>query len=213
MITLVPEPIEQYAVKHTTPLPDHLAEVVRSTYETQKSAPMLCGPMEGMLLQFLVWAVGATNVLEVGTFTGFSAQMMAKALPEHGTVITCEIDPVTAGIAQTNFDKGPDSQKIVLRLGPALETLRSLDSAFDLVFIDADKDTYIDYYEEAMRLLTPKGIIVVDNVLWGGSVLDPQKQSDKAIVRFNKHVQSDPRVVQVMLTVRDGVMLIRKKTG
>lgn len=211
MITLVPEAIEQYAVDHTTPLPEHLAEVVRSTYDTQKYPQMLSGPMAGMLLQFLVWAVGAKNVLEVGTFTGFSAQMMANALPEHGTVITCEVDPATARIAQTHFDNGPHRQKIVLRLGDALETMKSLDPAFDLVFIDADKENYIDYYEEAKRLLASEGIIVVDNVLWGGSVLDPQNSSDKAIVEFNKHVRNDPCVAHVMLTVRDGVMLVRKK--
>ncbi|MBM3944861.1 MAG: methyltransferase, partial [SAR202 cluster bacterium] len=124
MITFVPEEIEKYAVAHTTALPGHMAKVMEETYATQKDAGMLSGPMEGMLLQFLVWASGAKRILEVGTFTGFSAQMMAAALPPDGRLVTCELDPGTAKVAQANFDKGPHKGKIELRLGPALETIK-----------------------------------------------------------------------------------------
>ena len=135
---------------------------------------------------------------------------MAEALPDDGKIITCEIDPDTAAIAQDHFDRGPNAHKIDLRIGPAIETLNSLEGPFDLVFIDADKEPYADYYERAMDLISDRGIIVVDNVLWGGSVADPQDKSAKTMAAFNAHVANDERVTQVMLTVRDGVLLIRK---
>ena len=210
MVTLVPENIEEYAVSHTTPLEPHLSELARFTRENVEMAGMLCGPMEGSLLRFLVWASGARRILEVGCFTGFSAQMMAEALPDDGKIITCEIDPATAAIAQDHFDRGPNAHKIELRVGPAIDTLNTLEGPFDLVFIDADKEPYADYYERAMELISDRGIIVVDNVLWGGSVADPQDESAKTMAAFNARVANDERVTQVMLTVRDGVLLIRK---
>ena len=210
MLTLAPQEIEEYAERHTTPLPPHLADLASFTAENMEGAVMLSGPIEGGLLQTLVWASGARRVLEIGCFTGFSAQMMAAALPDDGELVTCEIDPDTAEVAQSHFDRSPDGRKIDLRLGPAAETLMSLDGPFDLVFIDADKTSYIHYYERAMDLLAERGIIAVDNVLWSGRVLDPQSEADKAIAAFNDHVAADPRVRQVVLTVRDGLMLIRR---
>jgi caffeoyl-CoA O-methyltransferase len=171
---------------------------------------MLTGPVEGMLLQFLVWATGARRVLEIGTFTGFSAQMMAEALPDDGLLVTCENDPKAAILAIEYFSKSPHGHKIELRMGPALETMRSMTVPFDLVFIDADKEAYVDYYDQALELLSARGIIVVDNVLWGGRVLNPSEPSDHAIAKFNTHVRGDSRVRHVMLPVRDGVMLVRR---
>ena len=210
MLTLVPEKIEEYAVNHTTPLEPHLAELAQFTRENVEMSGMLCGPMEGALLRFLVWASGARRILEVGYFTGFSAQMMAAALPDDGRIITCEIDPDTAAIAQEHFDRGPNGGKIELRVGPAIDTMNSLEGPFDLVFIDADKEPYADYYERAMELISDRRFIVVDNVLWGGSIADPQDESARTMAAFNAHVANDDRVDQVILTVRDGVMLIRK---
>ena len=204
------EQLDEYALKHTTPLPSHLNDLVAFTRANMRGAGMLSGPVEGTLLQFLVWATGARRILEAGCFTGFSAQMMAAALPEDGTIITCEIDPDTAAIAQEHFDRGPNGHKIELRVGPAIDTMRSLEGPFDLVFIDADKKPYADYYERAMELISDRGLIVVDNVLWGGSVLDPQSESAQTMADFNARVANDERVTQVILTVRDGVMLIRK---
>ena len=146
----------------------------------------------------------------MGCFTGFSAQMMAVALPDDGRLVTCEIDPDNAKVAREYFDRGPDGHKIEIRLGPAIETLESLEGPFDLIFIDADKTPYIDYYERAMDLLAGRGIIAVDNVLWSGRVLEPESDSDRALAAFNDHVAADPRVRQVILTIRDGLMLIRK---
>ena len=210
MSTLVSTEIEQYVVDHTTPLPPNLQELVHVTRETMKDYQMLTGPVEGMLLQSLVWAVGARRVLEIGTFTGFSAQMMAAALPDDGMLVTCEIDLKNAEVAREHFEESIHGHKIELRLGPALDTLNALTGSFDFVFIDADKTNYVDYYERALELLSPRGIIAVDNVLWSGRVLDPVEESDHAIVRFNRRVREDSRVRHVMLSVRDGVMLIRR---
>ena len=209
MLTLVPQEIEEYAARHTTPLPAHLVEIARYT-AGRDDGMMLSGLVEGTLLQMLVWALGARRVLEVGCFTGFSAQMMAAALPDDGQLVTCEIDPGNAEVAREYFDKGPDSHKIEIRLGPAIETMGSLEGPFDLVFIDADKTPYVDYYERAMDLLADHGIIAVDNVLWSGRVLEPESDSDRALAAFNDHVAADPRVRQVILTIRDGLMLVRK---
>ncbi len=211
MLTLVPEAIETYAAQHTTPLPPLLDELVATTRSSMgEAAGMLSGQVEGTLLQALVAAAGARRVLEIGTFTGFSALMMAAALPDDGELITCDLDPKAIALARSFFARSPDGRKITLVEGPALETMKTLRGPFDVVFIDADKERYIAYYEAALPLLAPRGLIAVDNVLWSGRVLDPKEKSDQAIVAFNEHVQRDPRVANVLLSVRDGVMLVRK---
>ncbi|MHB8683308.1 MAG: O-methyltransferase [Dehalococcoidia bacterium] len=211
MLTLVPEPIEVYAAQHTTRLPPLLDELVGETRAMMgEAAGMLSGQVEGMLLQALVAATGARRVLEIGTFTGFSALMMAAALPDDGELITCDVDPKAIALARSFFARTPAGRKITLVEGPALETMRTLAGPFDFIFIDADKESYIAYYDAALPLLGPRGLIAVDNVLWSGRVLDPKEKSDQAIVAFNEHVQRDQRVTNVLLTVRDGVMLIRR---
>lgn len=210
MLTFVSNEIEQYAVDHTTRLPDYLQELTRVTYESTEAPQMLTGPVEGTLLQFLIWTTGAKRTLDLGTFTGFSAQMMAAALPDDGVVVTCETDSKHAELARRHFRNGPHGHKIDLRFGPALETLKSLSGPFDVVFIDAEKTEYIAYYERALELLSEGGVIVVDNVLWGGRVLNPQSESDLAIAEFNRRLREDTRVRHVLLTVRDGVMLIHR---
>ncbi len=212
MLTLVPEEIERYAMAHSTPLPPLLEELTAVTQEKLGPlARMLSGQLEGTLLQMLIAATGAQRVLEVGMFTGFSAQMMAAALPDDGELVTCEIDPKAVEIARGFFARSPHGDKIRIAEGPALESMKALEPGFDLVFIDADKENYINYYEEALRLLSPRGTVVVDNVLWSGRVLDPKDERDRAIVAFNEHVSRDQRVTQVVLTVRDGVMLVRRR--
>ncbi len=210
MSFIVPAEIEAYAEKHTTPLPPLLVELSQATHKSMRAPQMLSGQLEGTLLQFLVWLGGARRVLEIGAFTGFSAQMMAAALPPDGKVITCEVDPKHKEFAEQFIRRGPHAKKIEVRLGPALETIKTLTGPFDLVFIDADKENYTNYYEAVLPLLSPKGIIAVDNVLWSGRVLNPKEPSDKAIAAFNDHVARDRRVQHVILTVRDGVMLVRK---
>lgn len=166
--------------------------------------------MEGLLLRTLVQVSGARRVLELGTFTGYSALSMATGLPDDGQLITCDVDPEATSMAKRYWARSPHGSKIELRLGPALETLASLDGPFDMVFIDADKESYINYWEACLPKVRPGGIIAVDNVLWYGKVLDPSELSDFAIVAFNEHVLKDERVESVMLTVRDGVTLARK---
>ena len=211
MLTLVPEDIERYAIDHTTPLPSYLNDLTDYTYENMSIPQMLSGPIEGTLLQTLVWATGAKRVLEIGTFTGFSSQMMAAALPDDGILVTCDIDPEAVKVARDFYAKSPHGHKIDLRLGPAKETLETLnDWVFDVVFIDADKTGYAAYYEKAVKLLAPRGVIAVDNVLWSGRVLDPKTDEDRSIAAFNERVKNDSRVNHVLLPIRDGVMLVRR---
>lgn len=212
MPEIITAEIENYAAAHTTPLPDLLEELVAETkVKFPDRAGMLSGQVEGQFLQMLVAVTRATRVLEVGTFTGFSALMMAAALPAGGELITLELSKEHADFARGYFARSPHGKKVVLIEGPALDSLRKLDGRFGLVFIDANKDGYGDYYEAALGLLEPGGLIVVDNVLWSGEVLHPQDDSGRAIVAFNERVAKDDRVVQVITTIRDGVMLIRRR--
>ena len=212
MLTLVPEEIEDYAAAHSQPLPPLMEELIAATREVMGDrAVMLSGQIEGALLQTLIASLGAKRVLEIGMFTGFSALMMAAALPEDGRLITCEINDQAISLAERYFARHPDGGKIEIKRGPAIETLRALDPPFDLVFIDADKVNYTTYYEAALDLLAPNGVIAVDNVLWSGDVLDPKDEDGKAIAAFNEHVRSDDRVTNVILTVRDGISLIRRR--
>lgn len=211
-LSVVPAAIETYAAAHCTPLPALLQELAAATHEhIPDRVHMLSGQMEGTFLQILLGSMSARRVLEIGTFTGMSALMMAAVLPIDGRVITCDVDPVALAIARGFFARSPHGGTIEIREGPALETMRRLDGPFDLVFIDADKENYVAYYEAALPLPGPNGVIVVDNVLWSGRVLNPREERDHAIVAFNDHVQRDPRVTNVILTVRDGVMLIRRQ--
>ncbi len=205
MIGIVPREIDDYAFAHTTPLPPILEELRRATYDATPDAEMLSDRLIGTLLQALIRVSGARRVLEIGTFTGFSALMMAHALPEDGKLITCDIYP--RPLAREFFAKTPHGKKIDLRVGPALETLESLEGPFDLVFIDADKTNYLNYYVKCIDLLSSTGVIAVDNTLWSGKVLDPRDESDKAIAALNEYVTNDPRVNNVLLTLRDGLML------
>ena len=204
--------LEDYAVRHSTPLPTLLEELIATTREKMGNRSlMLSSHLEGTLLQMLAASVGARRILEIGMFTGFSALMMAAALPDDGELITCDIDPEAIGLARSFFARSAHGSKIDVREGPALDTLKTLEGPFDLVFIDADKENYIAYYEAALPLLAPNGVIAVDNVLWMGRVLDPTNESDHAIVAFNEHVSRDKRAWKVILPLRDGVMLIRRK--
>jgi caffeoyl-CoA O-methyltransferase len=167
---------------------------------------MLTGPVAGRFLELLVWFGRPQRVLEIGTFSGHSALAMAAALPEGGHIDACEIDPERAAFAQGYFDRSPHGSKITLHVGPAIETIDGLEGGFDFVFIDADKEGYVDYYEAVVPRLSERGLIVADNTLWSGRVLD----GEGPLVRFNDHVAADPRTVQVILSVRDGMSLVRK---
>jgi caffeoyl-CoA O-methyltransferase len=211
-IQIVPIEIERYAAEHTTSLPPLLDELVRETRSRFGSrAEMLCGQVEGQFLQMLVAMSGARRVLEIGTFTGFSALMMAAALPAEAELITLELNAECAEFARGYFARSEHGGKIRLLEGPALDSLRTLVGPFDFVFIDADKASYPAYYKAAVRLLSPGGLIAVDNALFWGQVLDPKDDSTRATAELNDIVTADDRVAHVMLTVRDGIMLVRKK--
>ena len=198
--------IEEYVARLSSPHDPLLAELSEETRTVLGSEAMLTGPVAGRFLELLVWAASPHRVLEIGTFSGHSALAMAAALPEGGRIDTCELDPERAATAQRYFDRSPHGSRITLHLGPALETVERLDGDFDLVFIDADKEGYVDYYEAVLPRLAERGLIVADNTLWSGRVLE----GEGPIVRFNDHVAADPRTVQVILSVRDGMTLIRR---
>ncbi len=211
MSFLVDEAVEAYAEAHTTPPDPLLAELAEETRATMSAPQMLTGTIEGRFLEALVFATGARRVLELGTFTGYSALAMAAALPDDGHIDTCDIEPRHAEVAQRYFDRSPHGSKITLHLGPALETIARLEGEFDLVFVDADKPNYASYYEAVLPRLSERGLMVIDNTLWSGKVLDPQEDSDRAIAELNDRIAADERVVAVQLTVRDGVTLVRRR--
>jgi caffeoyl-CoA O-methyltransferase len=189
-----------------------LFEALREeTYASMQSPGMQVGRIEGNLLRLLVKLAGAKHALEIGMFTGYSGLMIASGLPEDGTLITCDIDPKAEAIARRAFAKSPAGRKIEIRMGPALQTLKTLKGPLDFVFIDADKENYLAYYEAVLPLLRKGGLLVADNTLWSGKVLAPKSTSDNAIVSFNQAVAKDARVDKVLLTVRDGMTLAVKR--
>ena len=210
-LTFVPAEIEAYAERHSDPEPELLNELWRITHAKSARPQMLVGPLEGAFLRLLVRIANARRVLEIGTFTGYSALWMAAGLPEDGRLITCDVDPETTAIARSFWARSPHGSKIQLELRPAIETLAKLDGPFDLVFIDADKESYAAYWDAVLPKVPSGGLIVADNVLWSGRILSPSDETDRAIVAFNEKVREDARVERVLLTVRDGMTLCRKK--
>jgi caffeoyl-CoA O-methyltransferase len=203
---IVDRRIEEYARRHSTPAEPLLEELSEATQRELGLEVMLSGPVVGRLLQLLVWTTKSRRVLEIGTFSGYSALMIAAGLPEDGHIDTCERDAERAEVAKRFFDRSPLGGRITLHVGPALETIGRLDGSFDFVFIDADKEGYVDYYEAVVPRLDEQGLIVADNTLSSGRVLS----GEGTAVDFNEHVAADPRTVQVLLTVRDGLTLIRR---
>lgn len=211
MIPLIEKDLEQYALEHSLSASPLLQELETYTRAQRNDWQMLVGALEGALLKMLIQLVGARRVLEIGLFTGYSALSMAEAMPEDGELTSCEIDDETAQLARSFLDRSPHGRKVRIRIGPALQTLESLSGPFDLAFIDADKENYCAYYEAVLPLLRTGGLLIADNVLWSGKVLDPKEETDRALVSFNDQVHHDERVDHVLLTVRDGVMLVMKK--
>lgn len=210
-MNFIDEKIERYAHDHTQDEGELLLRIKAETYATLECPQMLTGRLEGRLLKLLAQLLGAKRILEIGTFSGYSALSMAEALPDGGVLITCENDPPAIEFARRYFAQSPHGKKITLREGPALETIQTLAGPFDMVFIDADKLNYLNYYEAVLPLVRSGGLIVVDNVLWSGRVLNPTDDHDRAIHQFNESVIRDVRVEQVLLPIRDGIYCIRKK--
>jgi caffeoyl-CoA O-methyltransferase len=209
--TFIDAQIEEYAKAHTRAEPELLIELIAKTHALMDAPQMLTGRLEGRFLKLLVQIAQPRLVLEVGMFTGYSALSMAEGLPENGKIITCDIDPKARAVAQAAFDASPFGDKIEIRMGPAIDTLRRLSEPIDLSFIDADKQSYPLYYEEIVKRTRPGGLIVIDNMFLSGRVLNPQDEAAKAVAQLNRTITNDDRVENVLLTIRDGVQLIRKK--
>ena len=214
MNRLVSADIEAYAQAHSVPESDLCRALREKTQRRMESPQMIVGPLEGAFLKMMAQLVQAKRVLEIGMFTGYSALCFAEALPADGTVLTCEIDEESASLARQYFARSPIGKKIEVRMGPALETMRYLKGPFDLIFIDADKINYVNYYRRALDLVSPSGVILVDNVLWDGDVLKQPAPDERtaAIQELNRVVATDPRVTAVLVTVRDGVLVIRPQS-
>lgn len=205
--------VEQYAVEHTSGEPAYFATLAERTRAETEAPTMMVGTLEGRFLSALVALARPQLVLELGTFTGYSALSMAESLPPGGRIITCDISEKHVAMARQNIAATPLADRIEIKVGPALESIAALPGPFDMVFIDADKVSYLAYYEALLPKLAPNGVILVDNVLWSGRLLDDADDSAAtlALRAFNDHVVADDRVEVVMLTVRDGVSLIRHR--
>jgi caffeoyl-CoA O-methyltransferase len=211
MNRLVAADIEAYAQAHSMAESELCRALREETQRRMESPQMIVGPLEGAFLKMMTQLVRATSVLEIGMFTGYSALCFAEALPADGTVLTCEINEESAALGRQYFARSPIGKKIEIRMGPALDTIRGLKGLFDLIFIDADKFNYVNYYRRAIDLVSPHGVILIDNVLWDGDVLKqpPPDEKTAAIQKLNRVVAADSRVTAVLVTIRDGVFVIR----
>ncbi|MEX0771243.1 MAG: class I SAM-dependent methyltransferase [Balneolaceae bacterium] len=203
--------IKPYLESHTSPESDLLRELVRKSEEELTYTDMISGRQVGQLLQMLIRIGRFSRILEIGTFTGYSAITMADVLPDNGEVLTLELNERYRDVSEPFFKKEPYNKKIRQIMGDARETLVSLDGFFDMVFIDAEKLYYPEYYKKSLPLLKKGGVMVIDNTLWSGGVLDPDTPKGEAIDEFNKMIQADDRVDNLMLPVRDGVTVVYKK--
>ena len=212
MDQLVPSDIEAYAEAHSMPESDICRVLRKETHRIMEYPHMVVGPLEGAFLKMMTKLVGAKHVLEIGMFTGYSALCFAEALPADGTVMTCEVNEKSAELARRYIAKAPFGSKISIRMGLALDTMRTLTGPFDLIFIDADKVNYLNYYRRSLDLLAPNGVILIDNVLWSGEVLKqpPPDESTATIQELNRIIATDPDVTAVLVTIRDGVLVVRR---
>jgi len=211
MKPLMLDGIEEYAFDSTRAEPEYLAALAERTHAEMEFSQMLTGRLEGRFLKLLVQLCRPQCVLEVGTFTGYSALSMAEGLPAGGRIVTCEMNPKARDMAQAAFDASPFADRIELRFGPALDTIAKLDGPVDFAFVDADKSNYEKYYEAILDRMPSGGVFVFDNMLWSGAVLDPKTSDDHALAKLNAALATDDRVENVLLTVRDGVQLVVKK--
>jgi caffeoyl-CoA O-methyltransferase len=211
-VSFVDERVERYAEEHTTPGGDVLKRLDAETREKSQYPEMMVGRVEGKFLEFLVRATGAQNVLELGTFTGYSSISMAKGLAGTGRITSCDVNPDTTAIARRYAEEAGVADRIEYRLGPALDSLASLDGPFDFVFVDADKANYVNYYEALLPKLAQNGLMIFDNTLWSGEVVNENaNETTRAIQQLNDRVRGDERVECVLLTVRDGMLFVRKR--
>ena len=212
MINVIKENIHKYCKEHTASDNRLLSELEKYTWDNEDVPQMISGQMVGKFLQSIIRMIAAKKIVEVGTFTGYSALQMAEAIPLHGEIHTCELMKKHAETAQFFFDKSDYGKKITIHQGPALESLETLQVGnFDMAFIDADKSNYLEYYKRCLVLIRSGGVIILDNMLWSGSVIDPNDDDSKALRKTGDYIQEDIRVFNVLFPIRDGLMLCIKK--
>ncbi len=206
--------IDDYILQHTDPEPEYLTRLNRETWIRMLNPIMCSGHLQGRVLSMLCKMIQPVHALELGTFTGYSALCIAESLPENGELDTIESDDELEEFILRNFEKTPFEDKINLLIGNALDIIPTLDKTYDLVFIDADKREYEAYYEAVLPKIRQGGFILADNTLWSGKVVEKVHQNDQqtlGILRFNELIATDNRVEKVILPLRDGLTLIRKK--
>ena len=188
-----------------------LMELINYTWENEEIPQMISGQLVGNFLKSLIKLLRAKRIVEVGTFTGYSALQMAEALPKDGEIHTCELMEKHAKTAQSFFDRSDYGNKITIHQGSALNSLEQLQAgSFDMAFIDADKTNYLEYYQHCLALIKKGGVIILDNMLWGGDVLEPQDDDAKSLRKTGDFIQNDERVFNTLLPIRDGLMLCIK---
>jgi len=205
--------LDQYILNHITPEDDYLRELDRETNQKLLRSRMLSGHWQGEILSMISCMVKPRCILEIGTFTGYSALCLAKGLVEGGQLHTIEIDDELEAFAQKYFLKSGMSDQIIQHIGDARQIIPTIKQSFDLVFIDADKREYCDYYRLVFDQIPVGGFLLADNILWSGKVIDPNSANEeqtRGILDFNNLIQNDPRVKNVILPVRDGIMLVQK---
>ena len=212
MIDLLTENIHRYCKEHTASDNRLLSELEKYTWDNEDVPQMISGQMVGKFLQSIIRMLAAQKIVEVGTFTGYSALQMAEAIPLHGEIHTCELMKKHAATAQSFFNKSDYGKKITIHEGPALKSLEILKAGnFDMAFIDADKSNYLEYYKRCLVLIRAGGVIVLDNMLWSGSVIDPNDDDSKSLRKTGDYIQEDNRVFNMLFPIRDGLMLCIKK--
>lgn len=211
MAFIVPEEVEAYASAHTRGESHLLLDLAGRTRAQMELPQMLTGRLEGRFLKLLVQLARPRLAVEVGTFSGYGSLSIAEGLVDGARLVTCEIDPAAAAMAREAFAASPVGSRIDLRMGPAIETIRSLEEPVGFSFIDADKVGYPEYYEALLERTVPGGLLVLDNMLWSGRVLDPPDAETRVLAELNARIAADERVENVLLTVRDGIQLVRKR--
>jgi predicted O-methyltransferase YrrM len=208
----ISQELEDYIEQHSEKEPELLAALDKETYQKVLLPRMLSGHFQGRVLSMLSKLIRPLNILEIGTYTGYSALSLCEGMQENGVLHTIDIKEELVDFHRKYFDKSPWGNKIVQHLGEAITIIPTLDLKFDLVFIDADKDNYINYFELIVTMMNKGGIILSDNVLWSGKVLEPLKPKDlttKIILDYNQLLKNDPRVETVLLPIRDGLTVSR----
>jgi len=209
----IPEKLDDYVVKHTEDEPELLQQLTRETFQKVLQPRMSSGPYQGRVLSMISKLINPKNILEIGTFTGYSTLCLAEGLQSKGCIDTIDINEELTDFQRKYFDKSKYGKQIFQHLGNALDIIPELDKTYDLVFIDADKDNYVNYFNLIIEKLNTGGIILSDNVLWSGKVietLDPKDKMTKAVLEYNTLLKEDKRVETVVLPIRDGLTISRK---